>query len=117
MFTISTQVGSRYLLVVVTGTGGVPELCSLNAFVGELITRTGVRRVLLDSIAFEGVFDDEGRQAVLAQMKTVIPVLDKVAVLVQAGGRRGFVLGTALARGFQAAEFDNLPAAEEWLLA
>src|SRR5690349_6495330 len=114
MFTVSTQVGTRYLLIVVTGTGGASELCSLSAFVSELITRTSVRRVLLDSIAFEGVFDDQDRQAVLAHMQAVIPALDKVAVLVQAEGRRGFVLGTAMARGFQAAEFDNLRAAEEW---
>ena len=117
MFTLSTQVGAKYLLIVVTGSGGVGEMCALNAFVGELTARTGVRRILLDSIAFEALLADGDAQAVVAHMAAAIPALDKVAVLVQAGGGRGLVMATALARGFHAAEFDNLPAAEEWLLA
>lgn len=116
MFTISTHVGLSYLLIVLTGHGQASHLCALNAFVGELITRTGVRRVLLDSIAFEAAIDEGGREAMLSHMQASIPALDKVAVLVQAGRERGFVVATAAARGFEAREFNNLRAAEEWLL-
>jgi len=119
VFNIGVQVGSRYILVVLSGEAGALEIQSMNVFVADLLTRTGRRRVLLDSLAFTPALaqgaGDAARRAIIEHMATTLPQLERVAVLVQDDQRRGFVRGAAQARHFEAAEFTDIVAAEAWL--
>lgn len=117
MFNLGVQVGSSYILVVVSGAGGADELQSMNVFTAGMIEHTGRRRLLLDSLAFESTLgaDAAAKQAVIAHMKATIPQLERVAVLVRQGARRGLVSGASERGDFLAAEFDDIVEAEKWL--
>lgn len=118
MFNIGVQVGSEYVLIVLSGQAGGAELHAMNVFVADLLVRTGRRRVLLESLSFTPTLagDEQGKQSIVAHMRATMPQLERVAVLVPADSRRGFIRGAAAGREFEAAEFTDLVEAERWLL-
>lgn len=119
LFNIGVQVGGRYILVVLSGEAGTAEIQAMNVFVADLLSRTGRKRVLLDSLAFSTASpqgaDDAGKRAVIAHMAATMPQLERVAVLVPGDSQRGFVRGAAAARHFEAQEFTDIVEAEAWL--
>ena len=115
MFTISSERGPGHLRIVASGPAGVAETCAGAVFCAELLRRTGLQRVLIDMGAFAPAFEQTDGLEVLSALYSVMPPLDRIAVVVPAGGSHGLVLDVARHRNVSAREFDDVGEAEAWL--
>lgn len=117
MFNISAQESPAYLLVVASGAGTLAPLCAANRFVEEMLQRTGARRMLLDMMALSLEVEDQQRKEVISTLLAGMSKLERLAILMPQAASLGMLLEAARTTGTEAAEFDNLLAAERWLLA
>ena len=115
MFTLSTERSQGFLRIVVTGPAGVDETCAGAVFCAELLRRTAPRRLLLDMEAFVPEFAQADGLDVLSTLYAGMPALERLAVVIPAGGSHGLVLDVARHRNVPAREFDDPEEAEAWL--
>lgn len=115
MFTISTEDGPGYLRIVVTGPAGVDETCAGAVFCAELLRRKASPRVLVDMKAFVPIFARADGLEVLSTLYGGMPPLERLAVVIPAGGSHGLVIDVARHRNVPAREFDERGEAEAWL--
>lgn len=116
MFRISSESHPAYLRVVVAGPAGVDEACAGSVFCAELLRRKSPRRLLLDMEQFAPSFARMDGLDVLSTLYAGMPALERLAVVIPAGGSHGLVLEVARHRNVPAREFADRDEASAWLL-
>jgi hypothetical protein len=113
MFTVSVLRDS-YLLVIVSGVGGLTSYCAVTSFVSELLKREHEDRVLVDMLGSHPALSaDEHRE--LGQQVARLWKDSQVAVVVPSADRVLIGEQAAVAGGANIRTFTDLHSAGDWL--
>ena len=115
MFTVSMERRPGYLLATATGPADVAENCSGIVFVGEMLRRSGIARLLFDMKNLTLQLGKADALEVISTLYASTPPLEKIAVLAPAGQSHGLVLEVARHRNIPAQEFAEADEADAWL--